>query len=400
VSAGRLSDPTLTIYPVPQISLASRIVPPSLRAAFSTPIVEGPSTTIAQAGSSASSPSASMYRAQAVAIDVALSIPAVRKARHVIVGTPSTWQLAAWQGDTRLAAGDPRASWLAQPSRTRTLSWLIAKTLDDALWHDRCVWDVTRDIAGAPRYFERVHPSRISTIPEPHDPDTVAAWIIDGDVVTDMSRFLVFDFGGIGGLRRYGFHLLTLYADLQAAAGNYARAPHPKAILKNAGPDLTDDEIDDLLADWEANRNVSSVGYLNDTMSYDTVGWNPEEMQLVQAREHAALEVARLFGLPAKAVDAKSGDSMTYGNIVDYRRDVLEALRPWMTPFTQTLSLDDRTGTPRGVLLPRGVRVEFDVDSYVRDNPGDRMTTWSTGLASGALTLEEVRANEPLARKV
>lgn len=354
---------------------------------------------VAVAGSSASGPSASYYRAQAVAIDLALSIPAVRKARHVIIGTPSTFALAGWQGTTRLPANDPRCSWLTQPDPRRTLSWLIAKTFDDALWHDRAVWKVTRDIANVPRYFERVHPSRISTIDTPHDPDTVAAWIIDGDVVTNLDDYVIFDFGGIGGLRRYGFQLLTLYADLQAAAGNYARAPHPKAILKNAGPDLTDDEIDDLLADWEANRNVSSVGYLNDTMSYDTVGWNPEQMQLVQAREHAALEVARLFGLPAKAVDAKSGDSMTYGNVVEYRRDLLEALRPWMSPFTQTLSLDDRTATPRGLLLPRGVRAEFDVDAYTRDDPKTRMETWAAGLASGALELDDVQSAEPLHRK-
>ena len=50
----------------------------------------------------------------------------------------------------------------------------------------------------------------------------------------------------------------------------------------------------------------------------DSAGW---------ARE-TALEVARLFALPAFALDANQpGSSMTYGNVVDRRRDLLEALR-------------------------------------------------------------------------
>lgn len=364
-----------------------------------------PATTAsptAVAGSDAGPGQASLYRAQAVAIDLALSIPAVRKAQHAIVGIPSTFTLSAWAGDQRLPDTDPRCAWLRQPDPTRTLQWLLARTLQDGLWRDRSLWRIERDIAGNLKWASRVHPDRYSTIDEPHDPDSVAAWIVDGVTLSpaELRRdFLVFDFGGIGGLRRWGWALLTLYADLQAAAGNYARAPHPKGILTNEGDDLDEDEIDELLADWEAHRDVSSVGFLQG-MSYDTVGWNPEELQLVESREHAALEVARLMGLPAKALDAKSGDSMTYGNIVEYRRDLLEALRPWMTVITQTLSLDDRTGNPRGLILPRGVRAEFDVDAYLRDDPKTRMETWASAKSSGALTIDEIRANEPLARRI
>jgi hypothetical protein len=355
----------------------------------------------AVAGSNAG-PSSNLYRAQQVAIDVALSIPAVRKAQHVIAGTPSTFALYAWEGDTRLAPLDRRAAWLRQPDPTRTLQWIIARTLQDGLWHDRCVWQVERDIAGAASRFHRIHPSRYSSIDEPGDPDTVAAWIIDGTTLgpAEFRRdYLHFDFAGLGGLRRYGWALLTLYADLQAAAGNYARAPHPKAILKNNGPDLNDDEIDELLADWEAHRDTGSVGYLSGDVDYEAFGWNPEELQLVESREHAALETARLFALPAKALDAKTGDSMTYGTVVEYRRDLLEALRPWMSVITQTLSLDDRSGNPRGLILPRGITAAFDVDAFTRDDPSTRMNTWATAKASDILTLEEIRSNEPLARK-
>jgi len=342
-----------------------------------------------------------MYRAQAVAIKVALAIPAVRKAQHVIAGKPSTFRLAAFQGDTQLDALDPRGAWLRQPDPRRTLQSLLFRTLQDGIWHDRCLWDVERDLADRAVRFRRVHPSRIDTVTDPRDEDTVEAYIVDGkDYSAERvwDRFVVFDFGGLGGLRRFGAPLLELYADLQAAAGNYARAPHPKAILKNHGPDLDDDEIDELLAEWEAARATRSVGYLNDAMDYDTHGWNPEELQLVESREHAALEVSRLFGLPAKSVDAKSGDPLTYSTLAEWRRDELDAVRPWLSVIEQTLSLDDRGSSPRGLVLPYGITARFLTDEYVRDSALTRMQTWETGLRSGALSLEDVKAAEPLAR--
>jgi len=361
-----------------------------------------PSAYAGTTDTGAASPSVSTVRAQAVAISIAMQIPAVRKAVSVIAGTPSTFALSAWAGENRLPDTDIRSAWLRQPMPGRTLQWSIYKTLADGVWYDRCLWRFERDIAGRATRFRRVHPNQITAIEAPNDPDTVDAWTVDGKLYSDAELrrdFLVFDFAGMGGLKRFGAELLELYADLQTAAGNYARAPHPKAILKNHGADLKPEEIDALLDSWEAARATRSIGYLNDAMDYDvTTGWNPEQLQLVQSREHAALEVARLFGLPAKSVDAKSGDSLTYATLVDWRRAELGAIRPWMNVFTQTLSMDDRSGRPAGVVLPLGIRAEFDVDDYLRDSPLTRMQTWETALRSGALDLSEVRSAEPLAR--
>lgn len=339
----------------------------------------------------------SAQEAQAANRSFALSIPAVRKARHVIAGTISTFILSAWAGQARLPADDIRSSWLRQPDPTATLQSLLFGTIDDGIWYDRAVWKILdRNVAGMPVKFRRIAPSRISTVPNTLDPDSVDTWIIDGTEVP-RRQLVVHDFAGLGGLRRWGADLLALYLDLQTAAGRYARAPHPMAILKNHGADLTPAQITALLEEWEAARETRATGYLNDVVDYDTFGWNAAELQLTEAREYAALEVARMFGLPARAVDASGGDSMTYANVAESRRDILEALRPWMTVVEQTLSLDDRASRPSGLYLPSGVTVKLDVDAYTRDAPGDRMTTWATALSAGVLTIEEVRAAEPLA---
>lgn len=351
--------------------------------------------------SAVSHPSASTYRAERVALSIARSIPAVRRAERAILRL-ARFPLVAYAGDQALAPNDPRSGWLRQPDPRRPLRWLLARTLQDGIWHDRAVWRITdRTLDNRPWHFERVHPDRISTIEAPHDPDTVDAWIVDGHLL-DRDEFarnhLVFDFGGLGGLSRFGAPLLGLYADLQAAAGNYARAPHPKAILLNeGGAELDEDEVDALLLEWEQARNESSVGYL-DGLKYQTHGWNAQELQLTEAREHAALEVARLFGLPAFAVDAKAGDPMTYSTLVDRRRDLIDAVEDWGDVIEGTLSLDDRRSRPTGLVLPAGVTARLVTDDYLTEKPADRMTTWREALDLELVDLEDVKRLEPLAR--
>lgn len=376
--------------------------PVTPRVAFSEPAIEIPPSTVP--GVQPSPSSSSIYRASAVAIDIAMQIPAMRRAVAVLL-TPSTFTLSAWRGEQKLPDTDPSAVFLAQPSATRSLEWLLAKTITDGLWWDRCVWSVEFDVAQRPKFAERIHPNRYQVVTEPNDPDTVASWTVDGKLYSPAefrTRYVDFDFHGLGGLRRLGAPLLALYADLQAAAGNYARVPHPAAILKNHGADLSDDEITELLDSWEMARASRSIGYINDELDYEQqAGWSAQELQLVEGREHSALEVARLVGLPAFAVDAKSGDSMTYGNTVDRRRDIAQALHPWMAVIKGTLSLNDRTaaGTQRtrGMVLPRGVRAEFDLDAYVRDDPQTRMATWAVAKSNDILTRDEIRKHEPLA---
>ena len=339
-------------------------------------------------------------RAAYVAQDIAMAIPSVRKGVHVIAGTIGTFALHAVDANgTRLDSKGDRA-WLAQPEARRTRQATLTRTVQDLIWHDRGVWRIVdRSAWGVATTFEWIAPSRISTVPNALDDSTVDTWIIDAREVRPAD-LVIFDGAGIGGLRRYGADLLTIYGQLQAAAGRYARAPQPYAILKNSGADLDDDEIDALLASWEAARETRGIGYTNGVVDYETdAGYSARELQLVEAREHAALEVARMLALPAFALDANQpGSSMTYGNVVDRRRDLLEALRPWMGVIEGTLSLDDRRGRSSGILLPRGQTVKFDADAYVRDDPKTRMATWQTALAAEVLTLDEVRAAEPMTR--
>jgi hypothetical protein len=323
------------------------------------------------------------------------SIPGVRRALSVIVGTISTFTLAAWKGNARL---EPALfPWLAQPDPARTSQAIIAATVRDGIWHDRCVWRRT------PGGFYRISPERV--IPTPGtDPDLPPAWTLDGRPATAGDELVVFDFAGAGGLRRFGAPLLEMFATLMSAAAKYADEPVPSVILKNTGNDIGDDAIDAILERWETARATRRTGFLNAYLEAQTPGYNARDLQLVEIMDQATKDVARLFGLPGWALGVDTGSSMTYTTVTDQRRDLLEALRPWSSTIEQTLSLDTYavamspagvTASRRGLFVPYGTDVRFDVADYLRGSFSERVTALVAATGGPIMSTLEARTLEP-----
>ena len=318
---------------------------------------------------------------------LALRIPAYRRARGILAGTISTFGLGLYRDRTRL---EP-LPWMAQPDPNRTLSWVLFRTVDDLLWYDSAYWLSSQLYAAddRPQTFQRIRPSRVTEIPDPADPDAVGTLLLDGQPVEAPRRLIRFDGGGLGGLRHAGATTLETALMLERAALNYAAAPVPSQTIKSSdGTYLELDEIDELVDNYIASRQRTGVGFLQ-SADLETNGFSARELQLVEGREFVSTTLAQLVGLPADAIDAPSGSSMTYSNRVDRRRELVEALRPWLSVIEQTLSSD--------VVTRRGQAIRFDVDPYVRDDPKTRSEIWASLISSGVLTPDEARALEPMA---
>jgi hypothetical protein len=332
----------------------------------------------------------------------AMAIPAFRAGHALITKRAGTFPLSVWEGDYR---SDQQPAWLNNPDPRRTLAELVAGTLDDAIWHDRAYWRVLRRGAdGYPLAFRRVPAEHVTEQPDPDGelPPTLTVngkpWpegstspgsvmLSDGRVLDSLIRM---SWDGLGGFRSWGAPVLRMARALMEAAARYANYPQPSTVLKNKGIELDDDEIDDILDDWDAARAERVTAFLNRDLDLDTIGWSAKELQLVEAREHAAVEIARALALPATFLDAHApkGGEIQYANVVDRRRDLSESLRVWRAPIEQALSLH---------ALPRGEQLRFDDTAYVRDDPNTRMDVWEKGIRCGVLLVDEARAQEPLA---
>jgi phage portal protein BeeE len=180
-------------------------------------------------------------------------------------------------------------------------------------------------------------------------------------------------------------------AELERAAALYAREPVPQMVLKSNGTALPADRIAKLLESWGASRRNRTTAFLNADISLETLGFDPEKLQLAAARSYIATELARALGIPAYFIDAETGSSMTYSNASTTRQTLLDfSLIPLMNSITERLSMPDFT--------PSTQRVEYALDDYLRGSALERAQIYEILNRVGALSAEEIRVAEEMIR--
>ena len=169
---------------------------------------------------------------------------------------------------------------------------------------------------------------------------------------------------------------------------NFAVEPMPQMILKSNGTSLPADRVAKLLSSWRTARANKSTAFLNADVTLETLGFDPKSIQLNEARNYVALELARACGLPAYFVDAQQS-TFTYSNALDKRRDLVDfAFRNYMAVLEQRLSFGD--------FVPAGTDVKFDVDDFLRGNPLERAQVYEILNRIGAMSVEEIREDEDM----
>lgn len=178
--------------------------------------------------------------------------------------------------------------------------------------------------------------------------------------------------------------------------GNAAR---PGGVLAVKGDlPLSHEHAGDLKDDWQtlfagqgAGAGAGKIAVLSgDSMSFERVEPPMKDSEFLAQRELAAREVARVFNLPPWALGASSGDALTYSNVNQQNRFLLDhSLRPWLVRL-------ERAFTNDVALSPGATYLSFDTDALLRADPDARATFYEKGLSGGWLTVAEVRAREDL----
>jgi len=310
---------------------------------------------------------------QTVLAEVALQVPAFTKALKTYTHTISAFPLREYVGDTAIA---PR-SFLRQPSKNTTYSAEMMRLVSDVCMYDRAWWRIVeRTWDNFPAAIVRMPANEVSNL------DGRVMW--NGVPVPDRD-IIRFDGDGLGGWLHIGATAVTTAAALEAATLRYADSPLPTMILKNNGADLPESMVDAILTAWEDARVHRSTAYLNSTIDAQAQGWNAAELQLVDAKNAAAVQIARVANLdPMWTGAGVPGSSLTYSNRVDLYRQLLDtALTPVMNLISQRLTMNDVT--------PRGHEVEFDTSVFLRGNPLDLANLINSMVPLGVLTIDESR---------
>ena len=237
---------------------------------------------------------------------------------------------------------------------------------------------------GRIRAMERVAPERV-TIQTNGMGTEIVSYSIDGSYV-DPSNLVVFAGAQEGLLNRAG-RTIRAAAALERAALDFAADPIPQMVLKSNGTSLPADRVSKLLSAIR-NRAKKSVIYLNADVDLSTIGYDPKNLQLNEARNYLALELSRAAGLPAYFTDSQQS-TFTYSNALDKRRDLVDfAFRNYMSIIEQRLSFADFT--------PAGNKVSFDLDDFLRGNPFERAQVYQILNQIGAMSVDEIREEEDM----
>jgi HK97 family phage prohead protease len=325
-----------------------------------------------------------------VSREQALTVPAVVKGRNLIcsISTLPLVQLNARNERIRLPLLEQ-----IDPDVPNVVT--LAQTLEDLLFESIAWWEITAwDAHDYPIYARRVDPGAVSLdppanartpafLPGGYDPRGASVWI-DGREVP-ASRVIRFDSPNPAVLSS-GARAIRRAILLDKAASLYADDPRPLDYF-TPSPDaeeIDDDEVVEILAEWKAARKQRSTAWIPRAMQYHAVDApSPQELQLVELAERAALDIANMLGVDPEDLGV-STTSRTYANVIDRRRDKInDVLSPYMRAVTDRLSMGDVTR--------RGYRVLFDLKDYMKSNPTEQWSVFKTAHDLGAITLDEIR---------
>ena len=290
----------------------------------------------------------------------ALSLPTIARSRSMLATMIAGLDIRAYtlqfNGEEYEKIYVPGDSWMTRPDPKVTRQFMIAQTVSDLLMYGAACWYVTaRYSTGFPQSFQWLPMGSIQTpdnAPPQYfgNPGTVQFNGVELD-----ERNVVFFLAPDQGIIYTGRRTIDIALQLDQAARRFATTEIAAGYLQqtdNSEP-MSSEDLSELASAWSAARQRSAIGALNSSVKFTEFSSDPQKLQLIEARQHAALELSRLAGVPAYLVSAPTSSGMTYNNAQEQRVDLwIWGAKPYATAIAERLSMDD--------IIPRGRHIEFD----------------------------------------
>ncbi len=332
------------------------------------------------------------YGAQTATREQAMSVPSVARARNIICSTIGSLPLETYNHFTKEHLDPNRV--IMQPDPRIAGSAIYAWIAEDLLFHGVAYGQVLDAYAASDnsrvRAWTRVAPDRVTYNLNANQTE-ITSYMVDGMHVpaTGIMSLIVFSGLDEGVLNRAG-RTIRAAQELEKAAELYAKEPVPTMVLKSNGTNLAPERITKLLESWKIARNTRATAFLNADVELTALGFDPQKLQLNEARQYLATELARAVGIPASFLSAEL-TSQTYSTTVMERKALIDfSLRNIITPIEQRLSMAD--------FVPNGVEVRFDIDDFLRGSALERAQVYEILNRIGAMSVEQIQEEEDLIR--
>lgn len=166
----------------------------------------------------------------------------------------------------------------------------------------------------------------------------------------------------------------------------YRDGGQPVTVLTNSDPDATPADIDKMLQRFlsKTRGGRREPVALPSTISVTPLVLSNRDSQFLESRQFSMTDIANMVGVPPYFIGAP-GAGMTYSNITDQRRDLLDIyLRDDLYLIERALS----------DLIPDGLKAKFNTKSFLRMDPKAEADTLA--VQSQWMTIDEIRAVQGL----
>lgn len=288
---------------------------------------------------------------------VAMKVPAVARARHLIAPTIGRLPLGAFRYEDPLDAS-PR--WMVATKLDVSPYHRMLWTIDDLIFHGWSLWIVERGAANQITDAARLPYSWWDVNAETGQ---IEIQVGNGQEKRPARADEVILIPGFHeGIVNFGATAIRQAAALSETATNRAENPASLINLHYTGDKpMNRDDIEATVNDWAKARKGDNggVSFTNKLVEVQELGKGDSQL-LVEGRNAAAVEVARIIGIPASMIDAVTASAgLEYntgetrnGQFIDY------GLAAYMECVTARLSADD--------VVPQKQSVRFDT-SAIRD---------------------------------
>lgn len=312
----------------------------------------------------------SQYLSYSVGYDIerAQTIPTLSRAQNLLVSLIAGLDLKQYVLEWNPLEEEytevhlPGEGWMSKPCGPTgpTRQFFIGSIVGDLFWHGRAFAAVTsRYSSGYPATFAWLPAGSVSTLDQvgpiwfgPSSQIEFAGQMLDpANVIQFISP--------TPGVLWTGARSIEIALRLDVAAQRFASNEIAAGYLqvKPGGEPMSGDDLADLASSWATARATNAIGALNEYVEFVEFKSDPSKLQLMEGRQHAALELSRVANIPPWLLGLDVG-GLTYQNAQDAMRQLwLLGARPIMTTIEETLSGDN--------VLPRGRHVCFDVDDIV-----------------------------------
>jgi HK97 family phage portal protein len=318
----------------------------------------------------------------------ALSLASVYRSVSIIATAMKQLGIHAYRDDVKVT---PTPLWIRQPDPKRTREVWMEQTVNSLALSGNAYWLVSRNPRNETVGLEVLNPFDVLINTDDFGNPVFYTYRGTLKYSLDQVQHLALmrvpgNVYGLGPIQAAQKELLNARDTRDYAATWFDNGGVPSGVLKSDQM-LSPDAAEAAKTAWNALGSGGTV-VLGNGLSYQSMYLNPRDAQFIEAQAWNVQQVGRLFGIPANMLMASvDGNSMTYTNM---EQEQMAFVRYTLSQYIVEIE------SAMSYLSTRGVEVKVNVDSLLRSDTLTRYQAHQIALASGWMSIDEVRHIEDL----